>query len=87
MSENTVFILLYMLLATCFGLMIGWTCGEQVCRRKNAEEKVEELREQLQHAYSTVPARERQLKEMRSVLNDVHKHIRAVSKALKNPAR
>lgn len=87
MSENTVFILLYMLLVACFAFMVGWTCGEQVCRRKNAEEKVEELNEQLQHAYSTVPARERQLKELRSVLNDVHKHIVAVSKALKNPAR
>jgi Tfp pilus assembly protein PilO len=87
MNETTFFILMYMLLATCFGFMIGWTCGEQVTRRHNAEEKVEELREQLQHAYSTVPARERQLKELRSVLNDVRKQILAVSKALKNPAR
>jgi Flp pilus assembly protein TadB len=87
MSENTVWILLYMLLAASFGLMIGWVCGEQVSRRKNAEAMVEDLSERLEQASSEAPARNRQLQEMRKVLNDTHKQILAVSKALKNSAR
>ena len=38
MTENTVAIQWYMLMAAAFGFMIGWTCGEQVCRRQHAEE-------------------------------------------------
>jgi hypothetical protein len=47
MTENTAWILTHMLLIAAFAFMIGWTCGEQVCRRKNAEEKVAELSDQL----------------------------------------
>ena len=32
MKENTVCILTYMLLVAAFAFMIGWVCGEQVCR-------------------------------------------------------
>ena len=81
MKENTVWILTYMLLVAAFAYMIGWVCGEQVCRRKNAEEKVAELYDQLEHTCSGTQE-QRQFKELRSVLNDTHKHILAVSKAL-----
>jgi septal ring factor EnvC (AmiA/AmiB activator) len=87
MTENTVQILIWMLLAAAFVFMIGWTCGEQVCRRKNAEEKVAELYQQLEHSRSGTPEQQRQFKELRSVINDVHKHIVAVSKALKIAGR
>ncbi len=86
MKENTVWILTYMLLVAAFAYMIGWVCGELVCRCKNAEEKVAELYEQREHSCSGTQ-QQRQFKELRSVLNDVHKHIVAVSKALKIPAR
>jgi hypothetical protein len=88
MTENTVWILTYMLLAAAFAFMIGWTCGEQVCRCKNAKEKVAELSNQLARTGSgTNNQQQREFKELRKVLNDVHKRIAAVSKALKIPAR
>jgi hypothetical protein len=86
MKENTAWILTYMLLVAAFAYMIGWVSGELVCRCKNAEEKVAELYEQREHSCSGTQ-QQRQFKELRSVLNDVHKHIVAVSKALKIPAR
>jgi hypothetical protein len=75
---NTVWILLYMLLAASIGLLFGSICGKQ------AAEEIEELRNQLHHVATT---QDRQLKKMRSVLNDAHKHILAVSKGLEKPAR
>ena len=77
MREDMAFFPLWMLLFASFGFMIGWALGDEVRRRKNAEERVEDLRDQLKH--SAVPA---QLREIRSVINDVHKHILAVSKGL-----
>jgi L-serine deaminase len=87
MKENTAWILTYMLLVAAFAYMIGWISGELLGRCKNAEEKVAELYEQREHTCLGTKAQQRQFKELRSVLNDVHKHIVAVSKALKIPAR
>ena len=86
MKENTVWILTYLLLVAAFAYIIGWVSGELVCRCKNAEKKVAELSQQREHSCSGTQ-QQRQFKELRSVLNDVHKHIIAVSKALKIPAR
>jgi hypothetical protein len=82
MKENTVWILTYMLLVAAFAYVIGWVSGELVCRCKTAEEKLSELSQQREHSCSGTE-QQRQLKELRSVLNDVHKHIVAVSKAVK----
>jgi hypothetical protein len=87
MKENTICILTYMLLVAAFAFMIGWVCGQQIRRRKNAEQQLAELSNNLPRACSGTKAQQRQFKELRSVLNDVHKHIVAVSKALKIPAR
>jgi hypothetical protein len=85
MTEDTAYTLLWILIFTTFGFIIGWACGEVLGRSRCAEEKVEALRHQLKHA--ALPTPDRQLKEMRSVLNDAHKHILAVSKGLQKPAR
>ena len=82
MTENTASIPLWMLIMAAFGFMIGWALGDEVRRRKNAEERVDELRDQLKH--SAVPA---QLREIRSVINDAHRHILAVSKGLEKQPR
>ena len=74
------------LLAAGVGLTLGWACGQQVCRRKNAEAMVVDLRRHVPSAATIDKAQDRQLKEMRSVLNDAHKHILAVSKGLQKPA-
>ena len=81
MNETTV-----VLLSVGLGLMLGWVRGDEVRRRKNAEAKVEDLHLPLEQTASQVPTPERQLREIRKVLNDTHKQITAVSKALKNPA-
>jgi hypothetical protein len=78
--------LLFMLMAVALGFMIGWVCGEQVACRENAEAMVQELRERLELA-SSETSPNHQLREMRSILNDAHKHILAVSKGLKNQPR
>ncbi len=68
------------LLAAGVGLTLGWVCGH-AGRGKNAETMVADPT-----AGSTNKAQERQLKKIRSVLNDAHKHILAVSKGLQKPA-
>ena len=87
MKENTVWILFYMLLAAAFAYMIGWISGEQVSRRKSAEERLAELSDYLPRIWSRTRDQQLELKQMRSVLNDAHKQIVAVSKGLKNAAR
>jgi hypothetical protein len=71
----------------CFRLHDRLGLRQQVCRRKNAEQQLAELSTNLPRACSGTKAQQRQFKELRSVLNDAHKHILAVSKALKIPAR
>ena len=83
MSDTIVSILFYMSITAVLGFLIGWLCGEQVARRKSAEATVQELRERLEQTSSDTP-QDRQLHQMRRVLNDAHKHILAVSKGLKN---
>jgi hypothetical protein len=87
MKDNTVWILLYMLLAAAFAYMIGWISGDQVSRRKSAEQRLAELTSYLPRIWSKASDQQHELKQMRSVLNDAHKQIVAVSKGLKNPAR
>ena len=73
------------LLAAGVGLTLGWACGH-AGRGKNAEAMIDNLHQPLPPAGSTNKAQERQLKKIRSVLNDAHKHILAVSKGLQKPA-
>ncbi len=70
------------LLSAAAGVIAGWVCGDELRRRKNAEAKAEDLRQHI----PLVPTAGRQLKEIRGILNDAHKHILAVSKALQKPA-
>jgi hypothetical protein len=82
-KENTAWILTYMLLVAAFAYMIGWVSGELVCRCKNAEEKVAELYDQLENTCPGTQAG--QFKQLRSVLNDVHKHSSPSQKPSKSP--
>lgn len=74
---------MWALIFAASGLMIGMALGDETRRRRCAEDKVDELRDQLEHAST----QERQLKQMRSVLNDAHSHILAVSKGLEKQPR
>jgi hypothetical protein len=82
-TENTASILVWMLIVFSLGFMIGWAGGELRSRSRCAEEKVEDLRDQLEEAAT----QQRQLQQMSSVLNDTHKRILAVSKGLEKPTR
>ena len=73
------------LLATGVGLTLGWACG-QARRGKNAEVMIADLHQPLPPAGSTNKTQEHQLKKIRSVVNDIHKLILAVSKGLQKPA-
>lgn len=73
------------LTAAGVGLTLGWVCG-QARRGKNAEVMIADLHQSLPPAGSTNETQERQLKKIRSVVNDIHKHILAVSKGLQKPA-
>jgi hypothetical protein len=77
---NTTYILLWMLIVAAFAFMTGWDLGDETRRRRCAEEKIEELRDQLQQAQA--PNQQRQLQQMRRVLNDAHRLIHSVSKGL-----
>ena len=72
------------LIFAAFSLAAGVALGNELRRRRSAEEQVEKLRTQLKHARGPLP--ERQLREIRGVLNDTHKHIVAVTKALEKQA-
>ena len=62
MTDNTASILMFMLFAATLAFMIGWVCGEGVCRRNNAEEKVAELYDQLENTCPGTKEHERQFK-------------------------
>lgn len=78
MNEGNSYVLLYMLMATALGFMMGFGFGEQTGRRKGAEDLVRELRDRLKSPTDLGT----QLKHLQGVLNDVHKQISAVSKGL-----
>ena len=67
------------LLSCGLGVVAGRLLINEIGRRRKAEAKAEVL---LLHSQTS----ERNLKEIRKVLNDAHKHILAVSKALRKPA-
>jgi hypothetical protein len=75
------------LLSVGLGLLAGWFWGDEVRRRKNAEAKVDSLAKQLRTASFKTPPPEAQLKKIAVVLNDAHKQISAVTKALVKPAQ
>jgi septal ring factor EnvC (AmiA/AmiB activator) len=88
MTDNPTDILpLWMLIAASFGLMIGWTCGDEVRRRKNVEQQLDDLHERLGQSTSDVPSLTRMIKEQRGVINDIHKRLVAVSKGLQKQPR
>ena len=85
MTEDTAYILLWMMIVFSLGFVIGWAFGEELGRRRCAEAKVEDLRGQLKHTGTL--ALDRRLRQMHGTLNDAHKLILAVSKGLQKQPR
>jgi len=71
-------------LTTAVGLVAGWALGDLVRRYRHGVEQLDTLRRQLPQPYSAVLFQQRQLREIRGVLNDLHKMVRGVTKSLEN---
>jgi len=77
---------IWMLLSAVFGFLIGEAYGDQARHRKCLEESNTELRDRLENTQPFPPDLHRTLEQQRKVINDIHKHVIAVSKGLGKPA-
>jgi hypothetical protein len=83
MIEDALLISMAALVVAAIAFLLGLIYGQENAGRLCAEEKVEDLRARLRYAAAPI----QELREMRSVLNDAHKHILAVSKGLEKQPR
>ena len=81
-DESAAVLPLWMLFSAIFGFMVGDAFGDATRHRKCLEEANEELRERLNKAAADTKPIERALKEQRSVINDIHSRLLAVSKPI-----
>ncbi|MGA8740150.1 MAG: hypothetical protein WB561_03070 [Terracidiphilus sp.] len=73
---------LWMLLSAAFGFLAGDAFGDSTRHRKCLEQANDDLRDELEKARANEGPLRLQLKQQRGVINDIHKHILAVTKAL-----
>ena len=76
------FLPIWMLLSAAFGFIIGDAFGDSTRHRKCLKEANEDLRDELEKARACENPLHRELKQQRSVINDIHKQVTAVTKAL-----
>ena len=81
-DESSAVLPLWMLIAAAFGFMAGEACGNNSRHRKYLEQANEDLREELQRTDGREEPLAQAMKQ-RSVINDIHRLLMAVSKALK----
>jgi hypothetical protein len=75
-----------MLLSAAFGFIIGDTFGDSRRHRKCLEHANEDLRDELAKVRACEEPLHRELKRQRGVINDIHKHMVAVTKSQIKPA-
>jgi hypothetical protein len=73
---------MWMVLSAAFGFLAGDAFGDSVRHRKCLEQANEELRDQLEKAHVNEEPLHRAITQQRGVINDIHKQIAAVTKAL-----
>ena len=83
-EESTAVLPIWMLLSAILGFIIGETCGDHFRLRKLLQQANEDLHDQLQNAQPSAEALLRALNQQRRVINDIHKRVVAVTKALQN---
>jgi len=81
-DDPAAFIPIWMLLSAAFGFIIGEACGDNFRHRKCLEQANDDLREELANPRLTEKPLLRELRQQRGEINDIHKQILAVSKAL-----
>ncbi len=84
-DESTAVLPIWMLLSAALGFMAGEAVGGHARVRKYLEQANDDLREQLQKVQSSDPDLQRELRQQRRVVNDIHKRIAAVTKGLQKP--
>ena len=85
-EESQAVIPMWMLLSAAFGFLAGEAFGDSRRHRKCLEEANADLRDQLQNNQSSVPNLQSELDQQRHVVNDIHKRVVAVTKALEKRA-
>ena len=76
------FIPIWMLLSAAFGFLIGDALGDSTRHRKCLEQINDDLRDQADKTRAFEEPLHRELKRQRAVINDIHKRMTAVTKAL-----
>jgi hypothetical protein len=87
MNNHTAAALFGILMSAAIGLIGGWAIGDLVRRYRQGAEQLDALRRQLPQPYSAVLLQQRQLRELRGVVNDIHRMVLAVSKGLEKQPR
>ena len=83
MIENSAdFLPIWMLFSAAFGFMIGDAFGDSTRHRKCLEQDNDDLRDELEKARAFEEPLHRELRRQRGVINDIHKQLAAVTKAL-----
>jgi hypothetical protein len=83
MIENFAdFLPIWILSSAGFGFLAGEALGDSRRHRKCLEQANNDLRDRLDEARAGGEPVHRQLKQQRGVINDIHKQMSAVTKAL-----
>jgi len=84
-KESTADVLpIWMLLSAAFGFIIGEAFGNVVRHRNCLQEHNDDLREELQKHHGGTETLHQALRHQRAVIHDIHKHLVAVTKGLRN---
>jgi hypothetical protein len=77
---------MWMLLPAAFGFLAGEAFGDSRRHRKCLEHANDDLYDELEKARAFEEPLHRELKRQRGVINDIHKHMVAVTKSQIKPA-
>jgi hypothetical protein len=81
-EDSATFLPIWMLLSAAFGFLAGEAFGDSRRHRKCLEQSNDDLRDNLEKAHINEEPLHRALKQQRGVINDIHKQMTAVTKAL-----
>jgi hypothetical protein len=82
MNHSIALTFIGMLMTAAVGLIAGWAIGDLTRRYRHGIEQLDALRRQFSQPHSAALFQQRQLREIRGILHDLHKMLRAVSKGL-----
>jgi hypothetical protein len=81
-ESSADFLPLWMVLSAAFGFLAGDAFGDSRRHRKCLEQINADLKDRLEQAHTSMEPLHLELKRQRGIINDIHKQISAVTKAL-----